>query len=140
LGISTININCIDKLQHHLACADFYFYIKPKANFIKIEQQFYYALNSKKYSFRSDLFVKLINDDEFLVEIDLCNRRFEDKVKQWEGYYLSGEFKTTFKKYPPIVIVTTNIDKVKSIIDRTKKLELNYIFKDYEEIKNWSVM
>jgi len=127
-----------DKINHYLATADFYFYMKNQNQLeeFKLEQQYYFTHKGKKYSFRPDIEIEN-NGKILLVEIDLSNRRFEKKIETWEAYYSSGLFKEYFDKFPPIVIVSTNVKKVKEIIEKTKKIDLNYVYKDYEEIKNW---
>ncbi|HSH52388.1 MAG TPA: hypothetical protein VK982_11755, partial [Bacteroidales bacterium] len=90
-----------NKLLHCFACADFYFYIKSQHKRIReisIEICYYYVYNNKKYTFRPDIFID--TDRKLLVEIDLSNRRFKEKVKKWEGFYTSGGYYKYFKKYP----------------------------------------
>lgn len=119
-----------------MACADFYFYVKPKGiNSIHLENQYYFTLNHKKYTFRPDILVEI--DRYYLVEIDLSNRRFEKKIKTWEVFYQSAAYKQYFEKYPPIIIVSTNVKKVQKIIENNKKIELNYVYKNYKEVGGW---
>ena len=127
-----------DKMNHYLAVADFYFYMKKQGNLdeFKLEQQYYFNHLGKKYSFRPD--IEIENDGTvLLVEIDLCNRRFEKKIEAWEAFYSSGEYKKHFKKYPPVVIVSTDVEKVKTIVEKNKKIDLNYVYKDYSDIQKW---
>ena len=127
-----------DKINHYLAVADFYFYMKKQGvlDEFTIERQYYFNHNGKKYSFRPD--IEIDNDGKLLlVEIDLSNRRFEKKLETWEAFYDSGLFKEHFEKFPPIIIVSTDIKKVENIINKNKKVDLNYVYKDYEEIKKW---
>lgn len=125
-----------DKLNHYLACADFYFSLKDKPikNF-QLEQQFYFSHNGRKYSFRPD--IVLLIDRWYLVEIDLTCRRFESKIDTWEKFYTTYAFEKTFDKFPPIIIVTINPSKVQDIIDKNKIIDLNYVYKNYYEIKEW---
>jgi len=127
-----------DKINHYLAVADFYFYMKnrDKLEDFQLEQQYYFTHKGKKYSFRPDIEIET-NGKKLLVEIDLSNRRFEKKIETWEAYYSSGLFKEYFEKFPPIIIVSTNVKKVKEIVEKTKKVDLNYVYKDYEEIEKW---
>lgn len=121
----SININ------HTLACADFYFYLCKKEYDIKqfiLEELIAFGKNK----FRPD--IVLYTDKWYLVEIDLTNRRFEDKVCRWERYYNSFAFTSRFELFPPILIVSSNVDKVKKIIDKCKTIDLNYGFMDYKNI------
>ena len=127
-----------DKINHYLAGADFYFYMKSQNQLenIKLERQYYFTHNGKKYSFRPDL--EIISNGKILfVEIDLSNKRFETKIETWEAFYSSGIFKEYFNKFPPIVIVSTNVKKVKTIIEKIRRVDLNYVYKDYKEVKDW---
>lgn len=136
LGVEYFGVTKTDKLMHILACSDWYFYIKNKSPLTYInEVQYYFTHLGRKYTFRTDILMQL--ERFYLVEIDLSNRRFEEKVVTWEAFYESGVFVKYFEKYPPIVIVSTNVDKVRDIIDRRKKVDLNYIYKDYNEIREW---
>jgi hypothetical protein len=127
-----------DKINHYLAGADFYFYMKNKNTLesFKLEQQYYFNYKGEKYSFRPDIEIES-NGSLLLIEIDLSNRRFEKKIETWEAFYTSGEYKKHFDKFPPIVIVSTDVTKVKNIIEKIKKLNINYVYKDYDEVKNW---
>lgn len=130
-----------DKLNHYLACADFFFSVKDKGvKNILFEEQYYYTHKGRKYSFRPDLIVLISESGKnkwYFVEIDLSCRRFIKKIKEWEGYYNSGAFKSKYKKYPPILIVSTQVDKVKEIMGKYSKVGLNYIYRDFDEVKNW---
>lgn len=126
-----------DKITHALMCADFYFYLKWRGHnveYFSIDEQIKYRCLGKNYKFRPDIIVKV--DHWYLVEIDLCNRRFEDKIKKWEGYYKSSIFRMKFDLFPPIVIVSNNVDKVQAIINKCKQIDLNYAYMDIENIKN----
>lgn len=114
---------------HALACADVYFYLKSKLDCFEVEVDF-------GRDFRSDALMKL-NDRWVLVEVDLSNRRFGEKVKRWEDFYMSGKYKGYFDIFPPILIVSTNVNRVMAEIDGIKSVELNYSYKDYGEIVGW---
>ena len=122
-----------DKLLHYLAICDYYFYMKDQIKNIYFEKVYKFS----EGTFRPDLVVETLTGKWLLVEIDLCNRRFEQKVATWESFYLSQAFKLHFPKFPPIIIVTTNITKVKADIEKAQKIKLNYIYKDLKEIENW---
>ncbi len=113
---------------HALACADVYFYLKEQLNCFEVEVDF------GRY-FRSDILIQL--DRWILVEVDLSNRRFKEKVKRWEDYYTSGKYKEHFEIFPPILIISTNIERVRNEIESVKKVELNYSYKDYREVEKW---
>ena len=99
LGLEYVNVGKTDKLEHCLACVDFYFSVKDKGiKNVEMERQYYFNHNGRKYSFRPDLVLEI--DRWYLVEIDLCGRRFENKVKIWEGFYESGRYRDYFEKYP----------------------------------------
>lgn len=136
LYLPYVTITKTDKLNHFLATSDFYFSLKDRISNFKIESQYYFNHNNKKYTFRPDIVCELDNRNIF-VEIDLSNRRFEKKVKTWEVLYDSGIWINWFQKYPPIVIVSTDVNKVKNIINKYKTIDLNYVYKDYNQIKNW---
>lgn len=143
-GIDRINkkyyyINKVDKINHALACADFYFYLKGQGYNIKyfgLDEQITYKYQSKTNKFRPDIILQ--TDRWYLVEIDLSNKRFEDKIKKWEGYFLSGMFRDRFDLFPPIFIVSNNPSKVQTIINRCKQVELNYAYKDLKEVLNYN--
>lgn len=99
-----------------------------------LDEQISYKYQGKVYKFRPDIL--LCADRWYLVEIDLSNKRFEDKIKKWEGYFLSGMFRSKFDLFPPIFIVSNNLEKVRTIIDKHKTVELNYAFKDIKDINN----
>lgn len=122
----------LDKINHYLACADFYYYLNRPSEFY-LEQQYTFLHKNTKYTFRPDI-VTMINSNWVLVEIDITNKRFREKVEKWELFYKTNEFTKYFKQFPPIVIISTNIEKVKNIINSTKTVELNYVFKNYYEI------
>lgn len=122
----------LDKANHYLACADFYYYLNRPSEFY-LEQQYTFLHKNTKYTFRPDI-ITMINDNWVLVEIDLTNKRFREKIEKWELFYKTNEFTKYFKQFPPIVIVSTNIEKIKNIINDTKTIELNYVFKNYYEI------
>ncbi|HHU81239.1 MAG TPA: hypothetical protein GXZ35_07955 [Acholeplasmataceae bacterium] len=127
-----------DKLSHFLACADFYFFIKSTHNIdnFLLEQQIKFKYQGKPYSFRPDI-LSQIDGRWYMIEIDLSNKRFEEKIKRWETYYLSNEFIKLFDKFPPIMIIGNNIEKVKSIIQTNQSINFNYFFKSYQEVLNW---
>lgn len=136
-NLSCCDIIKTDKLIHYLAIADYYFFVVPdKVNEIYFEKVYKFNYEGHNYSFRPDI-VMSIGDKWHLVEIDLCNRRFEDKVVTWEAFYKSYSYKLHFAKFPPIIIVSTNVEKVRKIIDHEKKLGLNYIYKDYKDVMKW---
>ena len=85
--------------------------------------------------FRTDILIKL--DRDILVEVDLSNRRFPEKVKRWESFYTNGSYKKHFDIFPPILIISTNPDKIKAVIDSISTIGLNYSYKDYEIVKEW---
>lgn len=119
-----------DKINHCLACADFYFYLKGGGHDIN-----YFALEEslgRKHKFRPDIILQ--TDKWYLVEIDLSNKRFEEKVIRWEGYYISMEFLRRFSIFPPVIIVSNNTNKIKKIINRVKKINLNYIYIEYNKL------
>jgi predicted transcriptional regulator len=127
-----------DKIFHYLACADFYFYLKSHFcidNFL-IEQQIKFKHLGQRHSFRPDIICS-IDKRLFLCEVDLTNKRFEEKIKRWEMYYLSNEFIKQFDKFPPIIIVSTDVEKIQNIVSKNKTINLNYSFKSYEEVSNW---
>lgn len=130
------NIDSSVKLNHYLACGDFYFSVKDKGvKDLMFEQQYYFTHNGKKYSFRPDLVIYI--DRWYFVEVDLSGRRFESKVRAWEKFYLSGAFRRHFEKLPPIIIVSVDVDKVKRVINRCGSVGLNYIYKEYVEVRDW---
>ena len=136
LNIEYKSVKRNTKLHHSLACVDFYFSVKPKGvKDLYLEQQYYYKLKSKQYSFRPDLVIQI--DRWYFVEVDLSGRRFEEKVKRWEGWYVTGSYKKWFDKFPPIIIVSKNIEKAQRAIDCCKTVDLNYIYMDYEEVRDW---
>jgi len=122
----------LDKINHYLACADFYYYLKRPSEFY-LEQQYTFMYKNTKYTFRPDI-LTMIDNNWVLIEIDITNKRFKEKVEKWELFYKSNEFTKYFKQFPPIVIVSTNIEKIKNIINDTKTIELNYIFKNYNDL------
>ncbi len=83
------------------------------------------------------MFYRIVNKD-ILVEVDLSNRRFKEKVKRWEQFYTNGSYKKYFDIFPPILIISTNHEKARSVIDSVSKEGLNYSYKNYEDVKNWS--
>ena len=83
-----------------------------------------------KYIFRPDI-LTIIDNNWVLVEIDITNKRFKEKIEKWELFYKSNEFTKYFKQFPPIIIVSTNIKKIKNIVNDIKTIELNYVFKNY---------
>jgi len=126
-----------DKIIHNLLCGDFYFWLKGRGHnieYFSIDEQVSYRYKGKNIKFRPDIIVK--TDRWYLVEVDLCNKRFEEKVKKWEGYYESSIFKTRFELFPPIIIVSNNIDKVRAIINKYRQIDLNYAYIDIEYVKN----
>jgi len=126
-----------DKIIHSLLCSDFYFWLKGRGHnieYFSIDEQISYRYKGKNIKFRPDIIVK--TDRWYLVEIDLCNRRFEEKVKKWEGYYNSLMFKTRFELFPPIIIVSNNMDKVQAIINKCRQIDLNYAYIDIKDVKN----
>ena len=114
---------------HSLACADVYFYLKDRLDYFETEKQF-------DKTFRSDILIQLDNKD-ILVEVDLSNRRFKEKVKRWEQFYTNGNYKKYFDIFPPILIISTNVAKVKADIDSVSNIDLNYSYKEYEIVKEW---
>lgn len=58
-------------------------------------------------------------------------------MRRWEQFYKTENYKKYFDIFPPILIISTNIDKVKDDIDSIKQIELNYSYKNYKDIKNW---
>lgn len=132
IGLPWEGFTKTDKLLHCLACADYYFYMRDQIKNIYFEKVYKFSGGI----FRPDIVLETFKR-WYLVEIDLCNRRFEQKVRTWENFYTSQAFKLHFKKFPPIVIVTTNISKVKSDIENAQKIKLNYIYKDMKDIENW---
>ena len=136
LGLTYDGITKTDKLIHYLACTDFYFSVKNKGvKSVYLEYQYYFNHNGRKYSFRPDLVIEI--DRPYLVEIDLSGKRFESKVESWETFYESDSYRRYFDKYPPIIIVSTQKDKIMQEIERIKRVDLNYVYKDYEEVKGW---
>lgn len=123
-----------DKLLHYLACADYYFYVRDQIKNIYFEKVYKFSGGT----FRPDIVYQTTSNKWIFVEIDLSNRRFEDKVKTWELYYTTQAFKQHFAKFPPIIIVSTNPDKVRNIIEKAQKIKLNYIYKSMDEVSNWS--
>lgn len=131
-------ISKTDKITHALACADFYFYLKQHGNKIQcyeLDQEIKYKYQGKKYKFRPDIILYI--DRWYFVEIDLSNRRFEEKVIKWENYYHSQMFVGKFTLFPPIIIVSNNVDKVKNAIDQTKTVDLSYVYKDYRDVADF---
>lgn len=131
------SINKTDKINHFLVCADFYFYLKSQGyniEYFELDEQIKYKYQGKSYKFRPDVILKL--DRWYLVEIDLSNKRFEEKVRKWENYYHSMMFKKRFELFPPIFIVSNNVKKVSEIINKCKTIELNYAYKDLKDIVN----
>ncbi len=135
LGLPYNGITKTDKILHYLACADFFYYYKKQIYEICFENQYYFNHNRKKYSFRSDILVKI--DRWYLVEIDLSNKRFDSKINVWELFYSSGVYNKYFDKFPPIVIVSNNVDKIQKIVEKVKTVDLNYVFRDYDKIRDW---
>lgn len=136
LSVCYTNTNKPTQLSHSLACSDFYCSIRNKSpTSVQLEIQYYFKHSGRKYSFRPDILINI--DRWYFIEIDLSGRRFDSKVESWEAFYESEEYLKYFEKYPPIIIVTTNVEKVKGIIDKLKKVELNYVYKDYNQIKEW---
>lgn len=117
-----------DVSPHTLACADVYFYLKKELSYFETEVDF-----DKK--FRSDILIKL--DRYILVEVDLSNRRFKEKVKRWEQFYSSSSYKKYFDIFPPILITSTNVEKIQMSINSISSIDLNYSYKNYKEIENW---
>jgi len=133
IDVEYISNNKTNKLLHALAVSDAYFYLKSMNNIkeFKLEHVYKFKYNSKKYIYRPDAIVNI--DRCYFVEVELSNKRLDRRVRTWEALYLNG----MFAQYPPIIIISNNIVKVQSIIDKCKKENLIYIFKDYNEIKDW---
>lgn len=135
IGKDQYSINKTDKMKHTLACADFYLYLKSKGykiNHYESDIKIRFKYSGKTYWFRPDIIVNTNN--WVLVEIDLSNRRFREKVKKWELYYESYGFIKQFTLFPPILILSTNPDKVKKNIENCKTIDLNYRFQDIKDI------
>ena len=92
----------------------------------------YWQTKSMRYKFRS----KIEETKESLNNFNTYRVRFEEKVKKWEGYYNSLMFKTRFELFPPIIIVSNNMDKVQAIINKCRQIDLNYTYIDIENVKN----
>lgn len=126
-----------DKLNHALACADFYFYLRQqnyKIEYYSLDEEISFKYQGKKHRFRPDVILKI--DRWYFIEIDLSNKRFEEKVSRWESYYHSGQFVPRFEIFPPIIIVSSNVGKVQGIVDKVKTIDINYAYRDYESIKS----
>ena len=126
-----------DKIYHHLACADFYFYLRQQhynIQYFALDEEISFRYQGKKHKFRPDILLKV--DQWYLVEIDLSNKRFEEKIKKWESYYYSGMYTARFDVFPTIYTVSNDVSKVRTIIDRCKTLAFNYAYKDYADVAN----
>jgi hypothetical protein len=137
INVDYNSIGKTDKLAHALACSDFYFYLKSQGhpiNYFSIDEQITYKFQGKSFKFRPD--VVLDADRWYFVEMDLSNKRIEEKVYRWENYYKSMCFKARFELFPPIVFVSNNINKIKNIVEKAKSIDINYAFKDIVEITN----
>lgn len=113
--------------------ADFYFYEKRLNPFIKFDNKYYFNYDSRKYILKIDVFLKtntwifVIIDDEHLNE----------HIKKIQLYNKSKVYKKLFDKFPVVAIITTDILKVKKIIEEYKQQGLTYQWLDYEKVMNW---
>lgn len=124
-------------LKYQLAYADFYFYEKRLNAFTKFNNNYYFTFQQRKYVLKIDVLIRTTGWG--FVEIDLGDKHFEDKISKVEKYYESKEHKKLFDKFPSIVIVSTNVNRSRALIEeiRNKKLEICYTFVDFDKVKNW---
>ena len=130
------SISKTDKVNHFLTCADFYFYLRQRNYCIQrylLDEQISFRHQGKFYKFRPDIVLQ--TDRWYFVEIDICNKRFEEKIRRWELYYNSFEFQQKFELFPPIIIISSDVNKIREVINKYKTIELNYAFKDLNDIQ-----
>ncbi|MCY6372492.1 hypothetical protein [Clostridium ganghwense] len=126
-----LNIN----LEYSLAAADFYFHEKRLDAFIKFNNKYYFRYQNRKYILKIDILMK--TNTWIFVELDLGDKHFEDKIKKWEMYYKSKEYKKLFDNFPVIAIVSSDIDRTKKIIEDNKREDVLYQYLDYQKVKEW---
>jgi DNA-binding Lrp family transcriptional regulator len=134
LGYKDTNIK-LDNL-YSLAHSDFYFYEKRNNAFVKINNQYYFNLNDKKYVLKIEVLLKT-NIWAFVI-FNLGDKHLEEQVSKIEKYYKSKEYKKLFENFPIIIIITDNIDRDKLAINNSITInEVNYKYINYDQIKDW---
>lgn len=126
-----------NKISHFLSCAEFYINIPKDMEVIEYELEYYLG------NFIPDIYiqVKIDTDDgediirNCLVEIDNLGKikRFIPKIKNYNEYMITDEYKKQFGKFPRCVVVTDS-KGLQDKINEMSKIPFRLI--NFEQLKN----
>lgn len=134
LGYSENNIKL--DIIYSLAYSDFYFYEKRNNAFTKLNNYYYFSLDSKKYTLKIEMLLKT-NTWAFVI-FNLGDKHLDDIVSKIEKYHSSQECKKLFDSFPIIIIITDSIERDKFVINSSiTKNNIIYKYISYNQIKNW---
>lgn len=79
---------------------------------------------------------------DYFLEFDrgtMTIQNFTDKIKHYEAFYLSGEYKNMYEAYPVIMVITTSMARGRHMVEEVKKRrtekDIIYLFTSLEDFE-----